>query len=70
MYAPGPGLLRAISPLAEGTDRVFASCALDLGYQLCCVTPFFKKEFENDFKEPASKSEFTACWKERKRPAA
>jgi len=42
-------VLRAISPLAEGTDRLFADQALSLEYELCCVLPFFKYEYENDF---------------------
>lgn len=49
-------VLRAISPLAEGTDRLFATAALDLGYALCCVMPFPQAEFENDF-APASAQE-------------
>lgn len=55
--AKNPGLfsdespsLRAISPLAEGTDRYFAREALKQGYELCCPLPFLKEEFENDFK--------------------
>src|SRR4051794_36154237 len=43
-----PGL-RAISPLAEGSDRLFAEQALDLGFQLCCVMPFPQDEYEKDF---------------------
>lgn len=46
--------LRAISPLAEGTDRYFAREALKQGYELCCPFPFHKEEFENDFKPPNS----------------
>lgn len=42
--------LRAVSPLAEGTDRYFAREALRLGYELFCPLPFPKVEFENDFK--------------------
>lgn len=42
-------LLRAVSPLAEGSDRIFAAQALNLGYALCCVMPFAQAEFENDF---------------------
>jgi hypothetical protein len=45
-----PACLRAITPLAEGTDRYFAVEALRLGYGLCCPLPFQKEEFENDFK--------------------
>ena len=41
--------MTAISPLAEGTDRIFAEQALNLGYELCCVLPFRQAEFEKDF---------------------
>lgn len=40
---------RALSPLAEGTDRMFAEQALTLGFELCCVMPFPQAEFEEDF---------------------
>lgn len=42
-------LLRAVSPLAEGTDRLFARAAVELGYELCCPLPFAQPEFEKDF---------------------
>ena len=42
-------VLRAVSPLAEGADRIFAEQALGLGYELCCVLPFPRAEFERDF---------------------
>lgn len=42
-------LLRALSPLAEGTDRLFAEAALDLGFALCCPMPFTQEEYEKDF---------------------
>jgi len=41
--------LRALSPLAEGTDRLFAEAALNQGAELCCVMPFPQAEFERDF---------------------
>ena len=41
--------LRAISPLAEGVDRLFATQALAAGYELCCVFPFAQSEYEKDF---------------------
>lgn len=47
-------ILRAVSPLAEGADRLFAEEALRLGYQLTCVTPFAQAEFERDFDGGAS----------------
>jgi hypothetical protein len=48
-YAPDAPVLRAVSPLAEGTDRIFADEALKRGYGLCCPMPFPQAEFENDF---------------------
>ena len=41
--------LRAISPLAEGSDRIFAQQALDLDAALCCPMPFYQAEYEKDF---------------------
>lgn len=49
VFAPGAPILRAVSPLAEGTDRIFAEQAISLGYELCCVMPFPQAEFEKDF---------------------
>jgi hypothetical protein len=52
LFTEGPPILRALSPLAEGTDRLFAEAALDLGYELCCPMPFLQAEFEKDFLPP------------------
>lgn len=49
LYADALPVLRAISPLAEGSDRLFAEQALDLGYGLICPLPFLQEEFERDF---------------------
>lgn len=49
VFSEAPPVLRAVSALAEGTDRLFAEQALELGFHLCCVTPFPKAEFERDF---------------------
>lgn len=54
LFAEGPVQLRAVSPLAEGVDRLFADQALDLGWELCCVMPFPQAEFEQDFAPPAA----------------
>ena len=51
-YSDNPPVLRAVSPLAEGTDRMFAEEALDLGYRLCVPMPFSQDEFEQDFAPP------------------
>ena len=51
-YADSPFIIRAVSPLAEGTDRIFAEEAVDLGFQLLCPLPFSREEFEQDFLSP------------------
>jgi hypothetical protein len=53
-YSGETPILRAISPLAEGSDRIFAGEALTLGYELCCPMPFFQEEFEKDFLPPTA----------------
>jgi hypothetical protein len=52
LYSEAPYVLRAVSPLAEGTDRIFADQAIDLGYELLCPMPFAQEEFEKDFLPP------------------
>ncbi len=54
LYSAEPAILRAISPLAEGADRMFAEEALALGYSLCCPMPFAQEAFEEDFIAPAA----------------
>jgi hypothetical protein len=49
LYDGAHPILRAISSLAEGTDRIFAETALALNFELCCVLPFPKAEFAKDF---------------------
>jgi len=49
LFSPVTPVFTSISPLAEGIDRIFAEQALDLGWRLCCVTPFPQEEFERDF---------------------
>jgi len=46
---PNHFVLTAVSPLAEGVDRLFAEQALDLSFNLLCVMPFAQSEYENDF---------------------
>lgn len=49
LYNEEEPIFRALSPLAEGSDRHFAKQALSLGYKLCCVLPFAKEEYLKDF---------------------
>jgi hypothetical protein len=48
-YAPDKPLLRIISPLAEGADRLVAEQALALGYRLTAPLPFAQADYETDF---------------------
>jgi hypothetical protein len=48
-YKGPPVLLRAVSPLAEGADRLFAEEALSLGYALDCPLPFDTDEYFKTF---------------------
>ncbi|HQT63488.1 MAG: hypothetical protein B7Z75_12840 [Acidocella sp. 20-57-95] len=49
LYADGPVLLRFLSPLAEGADRLGAEAALAEGYQLEVPLPFAAADYEADF---------------------
>jgi len=53
-YCCAPGtkpepLLRVLSPLARGADRLAARVAHDLGYELYAPMPFSQEEYEKDF---------------------
>jgi hypothetical protein len=58
LYSDAPAVLTAITPLAEGSDRMFARAALGRGYRLFCPLPFAADEYEKDFDGPASVAEF------------
>jgi hypothetical protein len=71
VYAPAPTadgkpLLRLLSPLAEGADRLAARVAPDCGYTLHVPLPFKQGEYEQDFLadpqrgKPDTTGEFTA----------
>jgi len=49
LFADERPILRVVSPLAEGADRIFARQALVLGYELCCPMPFGQADYEKDF---------------------
>ncbi len=66
LFAAGTPVLRAISPLAEGTDRMFAQAAVRLGYELCCPMPFPQAEYEKDFKDADSLKAFRGILGEAK----
>ena len=57
-YADVPPVLRIVSPLAEGTDRLVAREALDLGFEVHCPLPFPREEYEQDFTARESRAEF------------
>ena len=49
VYAEGQPLLRLVSPLAEGADRLVAEEAGKLNYVLDVVLPLRKQDYEQDF---------------------
>ncbi len=49
VYAPGAPLLRLVSPLAEGADRLVAEEGLKAGFALYAPLPFAQAEYERDF---------------------
>jgi hypothetical protein len=51
-------VLRVVSPLAEGSDRLVAQEGLALGFELYCPLPFPREEYEKDFESQASRAEF------------
>jgi hypothetical protein len=53
-------VLRIVSPLAEGADRLVAAEGLALGAELLCPLPFLRLSYRRDFVEPASLAEFDA----------
>ncbi len=59
LYGGPAPILRIISPLAEGSDRIAARQAMDLGYELQCPLPFERNEYKKDFAAAESQKEFT-----------
>jgi hypothetical protein len=51
-YAAGAPMMRVLSPLASGADRLVAEVALGLGYALYVPMPFARDTYEADFKHP------------------
>lgn len=60
VYAKKDPLLRIISALAEGADRMAADEAVAPCSELQVILPFASDEYERDFKTNASKDEFRA----------
>jgi hypothetical protein len=58
VYSADPPLLRVVSALAEGTDRIFADAADQLEYQLQAVLPYHRDEYKKDFADADSRQEF------------
>ena len=57
-YRHDSPLLRVVSPLAEGADRIVASEGGKLGFELQVVLPFAQQDYERDFATETSKTEF------------
>lgn len=48
----------AVSPLAEGSDRIFARAALELGYRLEALLPFESADYETTFGDPSETPDY------------
>lgn len=59
LQRPGEPMI-ALSPLAEGADRLFAAAALDLGFRLEAMLPFRSADYERTFSDPARLAEYRA----------
>lgn len=57
-YRDEDAVLRVVSPLAEGADRMVAHIGLERGYDLQVVLPFAAAAYEDDFADDRSKAEF------------
>ena len=60
LHSPEPPILRILSPLAEGADRIVANAGLALGADLQCPLPFHEEEYCRDFSTESSRDEFQA----------
>jgi hypothetical protein len=61
VYSNKASVLRLISPLAEGSDRLFVEAAancLSSRFDLQCPLPFAQEEYENDFDSEQSRTQF------------
>lgn len=58
LFSGDDAVLRLISPLAEGSDRVAAEAALACGFALECPLPFARDLYEADFETEASRKTF------------
>ena len=58
LFQAGRHPLRLVSALAEGSDRMAARAALELGERLEVILPFTQAEYEKDFETPESLAEF------------
>lgn len=57
-YRSGSTIVRVISPLAEGADRLVAQEGVAMNLDLQCPLPFERDEYERDFKTAESRAEY------------
>lgn len=64
IYAGDKPVLRVISPLAEGADRLVAQEAIDLGYELQAPLPFLQAEYEIALQQEEGREETVPQFRE------
>src|ERR1017187_8406647 len=57
-YSSESPVLRIVSALADGSDRIVSCRALELGFELQCPIPFLRDEYEMDFEAEDSKRQY------------
>lgn len=68
LYAPADEpILRALSPLSEGADRLFADAATQAGCELFGVFPFPADDYNNDFADSAQPAVETSAQRDFQR---
>jgi hypothetical protein len=66
IYSSEKAVIRVVSPLAEGADRLVAEEALQMGFELQSPLPFSQAVYEEDFKTAESRCRFQKLLKKAK----
>jgi hypothetical protein len=59
-FAPGPPVLRFVSPIADGADQIAADLALELGWELQAILPFSRDVYRASLANDGARERFDA----------
>ncbi|MGN6848183.1 MAG: hypothetical protein ACTHJK_01700 [Sphingomicrobium sp.] len=57
-FAPGPPVLRFVSPIADGADQIAAELALELGWELQAILPFSRDVYRASLANHGARERF------------